>query len=89
MTAGITHVVMAFANSSLFIGDTQGEYSPFMEVDQVRSMFDQDAQVGIAIGGWGDTTGFGEGAKDEASRATYATNVAAMLDSHGFDFIGT
>lgn len=87
VTAGITHVVMAFANSSLFIGDTQGEYSPFMEVDQVRSMFDQDAQVGIAIGGWGDTTGFGEGAKDEASRATYATNVAAMLDSRGFDFI--
>lgn len=88
MTAGITHVVMAFANSSLFIGDTAGEYTPFMEVDQVRSMFDADAQVGIAIGGWGDTTGFGEGAKDEASRSEYASNVAAMLDSHGFDFVG-
>jgi chitinase len=79
---------MAFANSSLFIGDTAGEYTPFMAVDDVRAMFDKDAQVGVALGGWGDTDGFGEGAKDEASRTTFAQNVAIMLDSHGFDFVG-
>ncbi|KAK9770413.1 putative chitinase [Seiridium cardinale] len=87
VTSGITHVVMAFANSSLFIGETAGEYTPFMEVSDVRAMFDDGTQVGIALGGWGDTAGFSEGAKDEESRKTFAQNVAAMAESQGFDFV--
>lgn len=43
----------------------------------------------IAIGGWGDTAGFFEGAKDNTTRARYAKNVAAMLDSLGADGVGT
>lgn len=79
---------MAFANSSLFIGDTVGEYVPFMAINHVRALFNKTALVGIALGGWGDTEGFGEGAKDEESRKTYAQNVKAMTDTHGFDFVG-
>ncbi|KAI1460573.1 glycoside hydrolase family 18 protein [Annulohypoxylon moriforme] len=87
ITAGITHVAMAFANSSLFAPETAGTYEPFMSVDSVRAMFDNGTKVGIAIGGWGDTAGFSAGAKTDASRATYAKNVAAMVEELGFDFV--
>ncbi|KAI1213131.1 glycoside hydrolase family 18 protein [Annulohypoxylon truncatum] len=87
ITAGITHVIMAFANSSLFAPETAGTYEPFMPVDSVRAMFDNGTQVGIALGGWGDTAGFSAGAKTEASRAAYAKNIAAMVEDLGFDFV--
>lgn len=90
-TTGITHVVMAFANSSLFAlpaGNRSEEYKPFMEVSKVRAMFDNGTQVGVAIGGWADTAGFSEGAKTETSRKNYAKNVATMATKLGFDFIG-
>ncbi|KAI1106242.1 glycoside hydrolase family 18 protein [Jackrogersella minutella] len=87
VTAGITHVVMAFANSSLFAEETAGTYEPFMPVGDVRALFDNGTQVGIALGGWGDTAGFSLGAKTEQSRKTYAQNVAAMASDLGFDFV--
>lgn len=55
----------------------------------MRNRFSNDTKVTIAIGGWGDTSGFSDGAKDEESRNRYAKNVAAMLDSTGFDGVGT
>ncbi|KAI1800026.1 carbohydrate-binding module family 18 protein [Daldinia bambusicola] len=87
VTAGITHVIMAFANSSLFVEETAGAYTPFMPLDQVRGMFDNGTQLGIAIGGWGDTAGFSKGALTEASRSAYAKNVAKMAETLGFDFV--
>ncbi|KAI1393386.1 carbohydrate-binding module family 18 protein [Hypoxylon trugodes] len=87
VTAGITHVVMAFANSSLFTAEVAGTFEPWMSVDQIRAMFDRGAQVGIAIGGWGDTAGFSAGAKTDASRKTYAQNVAKMVEENNFDFV--
>ncbi|KAI1465263.1 carbohydrate-binding module family 18 protein [Daldinia caldariorum] len=87
VTAGITHVIMAFANSSLFVEETAGAYTPFMPLNQVRDMFDNGTQLGIAIGGWGDTAGFSKGAATEASRSAYAKNVAKMIETHGFDFV--
>ncbi|KAI0887550.1 glycoside hydrolase family 18 protein [Annulohypoxylon maeteangense] len=87
ITAGITHVAMAFANSSLFAAETAGTFKPWMPIDSVRAMFDNGTKLGIAIGGWGDTAGFSAGAKTEASRATYAKNVAAMVEELGFDFV--
>ncbi|KAK8089376.1 carbohydrate-binding module family 18 protein [Apiospora hydei] len=88
VTAGITHVVMSFANSSLFATPNMTEeYKPFMDVSKVRAMFDNGTQVGVALGGWGDTNGFGAGAKTEASRKQYARNIAAMATKLGFDFI--
>lgn len=59
-----------------------------MAVGDVRALFDEDAKVGIALGGWNDTAGFGVGARDGESRKKYAKNVAEMADTYGFDFVG-
>ncbi|KAK8138916.1 hypothetical protein PG984_002296 [Apiospora sp. TS-2023a] len=88
VTAGITHVVMSFANSSLFVpANMTTEYKPFMEISKVRAMFDNGTQIGVALGGWGDTDGFGAGAKTETSRKQYAQNIAIMSQKLGLDFI--
>lgn len=87
VTEGITHVIMAFANSSLFVPETAGTYKPFMPVSDVRAMFDKGTQVGIALGGWGDTAGFSKGAASKKSRKAYAKNVAKMANDLGFDFV--
>ncbi|KAM5349385.1 hypothetical protein ACJ41O_005890 [Fusarium nematophilum] len=87
LTAGITHVMMSFANSSLFAAEPAGEYKPFQPVKDVRAMFDDGVQVCLAIGGWADTAGFGEGAKTTASREKFAKNVANTLDRLGYDCV--
>lgn len=87
MTAGVTHVITAFANSSLFTTDPVGEYTPFMDLSEVRGMFDNGTKVCMAIGGWGDTVGFRAGAATEESRALYASNIASTLDRLGYDCI--
>ncbi|KAF3771083.1 carbohydrate-binding module family 18 [Cryphonectria parasitica EP155] len=90
MTAGITHVITAFANSSYFVadaGETMGSYTPFMDLTDIRAMFDNGTKVCMAIGGWGDLEGFRLGAATDASRAAYAQNVAATLDTLGYDCI--
>ena len=87
MTAGITHVITAFANSSLFATSPMGTYTPFMDLSSVRALFDNGTKVCMAIGGWGDTAGFRVGAASEESRTTYAANIASTLDSLGYDCI--
>ena len=79
---------MGFAASKLFNSDSPAEYKPFESPETMRKRFSPDTKLMIAIGGWGDTAGFSEGAKDEASRTRYAKNVASMLDAHGFDGVG-
>lgn len=87
MTAGITHVITAFANSSLFTTDPVGEYTPFMDLSEVRSMFDNGTKVCMAIGGWGDNEGFRVGAASEESRSLYASNIASTLNRLGYDCV--
>lgn len=87
VTAGITHVIMAFANSSLFVPETAGTYEPFMPVSDVRALFDNGTQLGIAIGGWADTDGFSKGAMTAETRKAWAQNVAQMADDLDFDFV--
>ncbi|RAL05145.1 glycosyl hydrolase, family 18 [Aspergillus ibericus CBS 121593] len=84
-TEGITHAIMAFAPSTLFNSDSPQPFTPFEPVSTMRNRFSPDTKVTIAIGGWGDSSGFSDGAKDETSRTRYAKNVAAMLDANGFD----
>lgn len=84
VTAGIDTVIMAFANSSLFVSPA-GNYTPFESVSSMRSRFDNGTKVLIALGGWGDTAGFSAGAATESSRTNYAKNVASMVTSLGFD----
>ncbi|KAH6663466.1 putative class V chitinase [Halenospora varia] len=85
VTAGIDHVIMAFANSSLFTTTPAGNYTPFESLETMRARFDNGTKLMIAIGGWADTAGFSAGAATNASRAAYAKNVATMLDTMGFD----
>lgn len=54
----------------------------------MRQRFDPDTKVMVAVGGWGDTEGFGEGAKDEKSRERYARNLAKVVEESGFDGVG-
>lgn len=78
---------MAFANSSLFATDPKGDFKPFMDPSAVRAMFDNGTKLCIALGGWGDTAGFSEGAKTEESRKLYAKNVKEMVDWYKFDCV--
>ncbi|OJJ44226.1 hypothetical protein ASPZODRAFT_71871 [Penicilliopsis zonata CBS 506.65] len=84
-TEGIDHAIMAFAPSTLFNSDSTPSFTPFESPSTMRARFGANTKLMIAIGGWGDTSGFSDGAKDDASRARYAKNVAAMLDANGFD----
>ena len=88
MTAGITHVITAFAQSSLFTTDPGGQYAPFMDLASVRALFDPGTKVCMAVGGWGDTDGFSAGAATEASRKLFAKNVAATVARLGYDCVG-
>ncbi|KAL2831143.1 glycoside hydrolase superfamily [Aspergillus cavernicola] len=84
-TQEITHAIMGFAASTLFNSSSPQPYKPFEPVLTMRNRFSPNTKLLIAIGGWGDSAGFSDGAKDAASRDQYAKNVAAMLDSVGFD----
>ncbi|KAJ5198155.1 uncharacterized protein N7498_007272 [Penicillium cinerascens] len=84
-TAEIDYAIMAFAPTTLFNSDSPPSFKPFEAVDTMRQRFAPGTKVMIAIGGWGDTAGFSAGAKDDASRARFAKNVASMLDDNGFD----
>ncbi|KAI2786475.1 hypothetical protein POX_g08861 [Penicillium oxalicum] len=84
-TAGIDYAIMAFAPTKIFNSDSTPAFTPFEPVDTMRKRFGPDTKLMIAIGGWGDTAGFSEGAKDETSRKRFAKNVAAMLDANKFD----
>ena len=84
VAAGIDTVIMAFANSSLFVSPA-GNYTPFEPVSTMRSRFDNGTKILIALGGWADTDGFSAGAATEESRTDFAENVANMVTSLGFD----
>ena len=88
-TAGITHVITAFAESTLFNSDPPQSYQPFVDVATLRGLFDEGTQVCMAIGGWGDTAGFSVAQKDQASRETFAKGVASTVESLGYDCVGT
>ncbi|KAH7408011.1 extracellular chitinase [Cadophora sp. MPI-SDFR-AT-0126] len=84
VAAGIDTVIMAFANSSLFVSPAVN-YTPFEPVSTMRSRFDNGTKILIALGGWADTDGFSAGAATEESRTDFAKNVASMVTNLGFD----
>ncbi|KAK5658891.1 hypothetical protein OQA88_1705 [Cercophora sp. LCS_1] len=86
VTAGITHVITAFAPSVDF-ADGAGSYTPFMALTDVRALFDPSTKVCMAIGGWGDTDGFSKGAANDASRKLFAENVASTVKRLGYDCV--
>jgi GH18 family chitinase len=88
ITHSVTHVMVTFANSSLFTTEPAGKYEPFQPLKQVRALFDHDVKVCMTIGGWGDNAGFDEALKTDKSRQTFARGVASNLDRLGFDCVG-
>lgn len=88
MTAGITHVITAFANSSLFASEPSGAYTPFQPLSDIRALFEQDVKLCMSIGGWGDTAGLSLGSKNDTTRRLFARNVASTLDRLGYDCVG-
>ncbi|KAL4906812.1 hypothetical protein BDW74DRAFT_176420 [Aspergillus multicolor] len=84
-TQHITHAIMGFALPTLFDSDSPVAFEPFEPVSTFRNRFSPDTKVLIALGGWGQSAGFSSASKTEASRERFAKNVAAMLESHGFD----
>ncbi|KAF5025492.1 hypothetical protein F66182_2397 [Fusarium sp. NRRL 66182] len=91
LTRDVTHVMMSFTPSSLFseVGEdaNPNDAKPFQPIKNVRALFDHDIKVCLAIGGWGDNDGFGEGSKSDRTRENFARNVAAALDRFGFDCV--
>lgn len=86
MTADITHVILAFMRSDTFNVDQSPPTWPlFATVDRVRPRFGPHTKVMIAIGGWGDSLGFEEAARDAQTRARWAGQVAAMVAQTGAD----
>ncbi|UNI24905.1 Chitinase [Purpureocillium takamizusanense] len=86
LTADITHVVLAFMRSDTFnVDQSPPQWPLFTTVDQVRPQFTPGTKIMIAIGGWGDSLGFEEAARDAKARDRWAGQVAAMVAQTGAD----
>ncbi|KAL3482133.1 glycoside hydrolase superfamily [Aspergillus californicus] len=85
LVADITHVALAFMQSSRFNGRNVTTWPLFTTVEDVREQFPTGTAVMVAIGGWGDTRGFSEAAVSDESRRVFAGNVKAMLEVTGAD----
>ncbi|KAI1424932.1 glycoside hydrolase family 18 protein [Xylaria sp. FL1777] len=86
LRAPITHVALAFMNSNTFNRkEHSSSWSIFMSVEDARSKFEPGTKIMVAIGGWGDTSGFDTAARTEESRARFARNVASMVRDTGAD----
>ncbi|CAK7262705.1 hypothetical protein SEPCBS57363_000179 [Sporothrix epigloea] len=88
----ITHLALAFMPSGVFNRDSQSDVngSPldwplFRSIEFTRPLVNAETKLLVAIGGWGDTAGFAEGALTEGSRQRFAGNVAAMVAATGAD----
>ena len=81
----ITHVALAFIHSSTFNEPDVSEWPLFTTVEDVRPKFAEGTKIMIAIGGWGDTSGFSHAASTEGNRKLFAQNVKAMIEHTGAD----
>ncbi|KAI6781312.1 uncharacterized protein J7T54_004085 [Emericellopsis cladophorae] len=88
LASPITHVIMAFLRSDVFLPEEPPEEYPlFMPVEEVRNHFESDTKVTVAIGGWGDTEGWQIAARTRESRKKWAEQVKIMVDRTGADGI--
>lgn len=86
----ITHVILAFMRSEVFGKDKEADVPPtdfplFTTVDKVRSQFDPGTKVMVAIGGWGDVSGFQDASRHQETRQRWAARVRDMVDVTGAD----
>jgi GH18 family chitinase len=85
MISEITHVAIAFMQSSLFNRRAPSDWPLFTTVEEVRSKFPEGTKIMVAIGGWGDTEGFAKASTTVNTRRQFAKNVKAMVDATGAD----
>lgn len=86
LTADVTHAILAFMPSAVFNADEPPAHWPlFTTVEQARQRFSPQTQVMVAIGGWGDSQGFEEAARDPHTRARWAHQVGVMVARTGAD----
>jgi Glycosyl hydrolases family 18 len=85
LVSDITHVALAFMQSSVFNEEQPFSWPLFTTVSTVRTQFAKDTAIMVAIGGWGDTEGFSKAAATDKSRKRFAGNVKAMVDYTGAD----
>ncbi|KAH8600928.1 42 kDa endochitinase-like protein [Bisporella sp. PMI_857] len=85
LVSGITHVALAFMQSSIFNELDRAEWPLFTTVETVRTRFEKNTSILVAIGGWGDTKGFSVAAATPESRKLFAQNVKQMVDFTGAD----
>ncbi|KAF4337958.1 extracellular chitinase [Fusarium beomiforme] len=84
----VTHVIMAFMRSETFnVDDDLHDYPMFTSVSDIHKRLPDETKVMIAIGGWGDTKGFEEAARNGTTRKRWARQVAAMVTATGADGI--
>lgn len=88
LVSEVTHAVVAFATPETFL-DTANttQWQPFEAVDSVKKRFSPNTKVCLSIGGWGSNTGFEKGSIP-ANQASYASNVASVIQRLGFDCVG-
>ena len=84
LVADITHIELAFMQSSVFNQVEPSSWPLFTTVKETRSQFAPGTQIMVAIGGWGDA-GFSAAAKTDKTRKLFAKNVRAMIDATGAD----
>jgi chitinase len=63
-------------------------FQPKVPISTWRSEY-PNAKIMIAVGGWGDTIGFSQSAKDDASIQKFGTDIQSMLTATGADGVGT
>ncbi|KAH8683332.1 glycoside hydrolase superfamily, partial [Tricladium varicosporioides] len=85
LVSQITHVALAFLPSSSFNHDPPSSYGLFTTIEEVRSKFTTGTKVMVAIGGWGDVSGFEEAARTVEGREKWAKNVRVMVEKLGVD----
>jgi len=85
LVSEVTHVALAFMQSSIFNEAEPSAWPLFTTVEKVRSQFAKDTAIMVAIGGWGDTQGFSLAAATESSRKLFASNIRKMVEDTGAD----
>ncbi|KAI0816528.1 glycoside hydrolase superfamily [Xylaria sp. FL0064] len=87
ITAGITHVIMAFVDPKNFSTTEYLPSPPLMSVQDVRSYFDNGTKVGIALGGWGDYSASFSLVSTKENRTDFSTNLANWMQKEDYDFV--
>lgn len=88
LVSEVTHAVVAFATPETFLDSTNtSTWQPFEMVDSVKKRFSPNTKVCLSIGGWGSNVGFEKGSLP-ANQASYASNVASVIQRLNFDCVG-